>query len=71
MGCAFAHFLFSALKPVSLLLKWKNNELTVYEAYYRFSIPNNLTKSGSTCIFLLTMFWAANPSTGFSFESFN
>ena len=45
---------FSALKPISLLLKWRNNELSEYEACYRCSIPNNLTKRERTSTFSLT-----------------
>ena len=41
----------------------ENNELSEYEACYRSSTPNNLTKKESTSIFLLTVFLASNPST--------
>ena len=63
LGYAFAQLLSNALKPIPLLLKWKNNAPPEYEACYSSSIPNNLTKSQSTPIFLLTLFSATNAST--------
>ena len=52
-----------ALKPISLLLKRKNNEASEYEACYRSSTLNNITKSESNFISLLTVFSATYPST--------
>ena len=41
LGYAFAQLLFSVLKPISLLLKWKNKEPSENEACCRSSTPNN------------------------------
>ena len=66
-GICLCQLLFSALKPIFLLLKWKTNEPPEYEAYYSSSIPNNLTKGESTSISLLNVFSATDASnTDFS-----
>ena len=50
-------------------LKWKkSNELSEYEPYHRFSIPNHLNKILSTSNFLLTVSSTTDPyTTAFSF----
>lgn len=63
MSLLFIYKVGNFYRTEMVLLKWKTNEPSEYEACCWSSTPNNLTKSKSTSIFLLIVFSATDPST--------